>query len=166
MFNFFVVLSGFVTAGIGATLQGPPRLAILSIFLGLLLVLMSFVFWKVDQRAAFLVKHAEAACIQIEHQLLPPAAQLFVSEQATFDRATDGKGIGPLWTFGRSLRVAFAGVALVGAGASITGGLRATGVISWESAIAVRESIVSSQTPHRGGPRPSPHDSSTPDRPR
>ncbi len=27
MFNFFVVLSGLVTAGLGATMQGPPRMA-------------------------------------------------------------------------------------------------------------------------------------------
>ncbi len=152
MFNFFVVLSGLVTAGLGTTLQGPSRLAILGIFLGLLLMLLSFVFWKVDQRAAFLVKHAEVACIEIERHLLPPAAQLFASEQASFHHATVGKAIRGPWTFGRSLRVAFAGMALVGAAATVMGGLRVAGVVGWEPATVAQPAAAPSPAPAPGAP--------------
>lgn len=132
MFNFFIVLSGLITAGIGTTVQGPPRLAILGIFLGLMLMLLSFVFWKLDQRAAFLVKHSEAASGKIERQLLPPAARLFSSEPASFRAATAGRSVSAPWTFGRSLRIAFAGMALVGAVATVICGLRTSGVIDWD----------------------------------
>ncbi|MER9299983.1 hypothetical protein NKI38_26315 [Mesorhizobium sp. M0621] len=133
MFNFFVVLSGLITAGVGTTMQGPPRLAILGILLGLLLMLLSFVFWKLDQRAAFLVKHSEAASVEIERQLLPPAARLFSSEPASFRATTAGRSVSAPWTFGRSLRIAFAGMALIGAAAAVICGLRAGGTISWEA---------------------------------
>lgn len=132
MFNFFIVLSSLITAGIGSTLQGPPRFAILGALLGLMLILLSFVFWKLDQRAAFLVKHSEAASNEIELQLLPPAARLFSSEPASFRDATVGKGIIAPWTFGRSLRIAFAGMAVVGVVTTLICGLRACSATSWE----------------------------------
>lgn len=122
MFNFFTVFAGLISAGLGATLQGADTVAYFGIFLGMLLVLISFVFWKIDERAAILVKHAEKTQEWIETQLLPEQARLFVDEEQTRDGSA-GRLI-PVWTFGRSLRVTFAGAAVIG--------LIATGVSGWK----------------------------------
>ena len=132
MFNFFVVLSGLVTAGLGATMQGSPRIAILGILLGVVLMLLSFVFWKLDQRSSFLVKHAEDAGIEIENYLLPPAGRLFASEPARLQSVVAGRWLFGMWTFGRSLRFAFGGMALVGATTVVICGLRAVEALTWE----------------------------------
>lgn len=128
MFNFFTVFAGLISAGLGATLQGADTVAYFGIFLGMLLVLISFVFWKIDERAAVLVKHAEKTQEWIEIQLLPEQARLFVDEEQTRDGSA-GRLI-PVWTFGRSLRVTFAGAALIG--------LLATGVSGWRLAKAYK----------------------------
>jgi hypothetical protein len=131
MFNFFVVLSGLVTAGLGATMQGSPRMAVLGILLGVVLMLLSFVFWKLDQRSSFLVKHAEDAGIEIENHLLPPAGRLFASEPARLQSVVARRWLSGIWTFGRSLRFAFGGMALVGAATAAICGLRAAEALTW-----------------------------------
>lgn len=132
MFNFFVVLSGLVTAGLGATVQGSPRMAVLGMLLGFVLMLLSFVFWKLDQRSSFLVKHAEDAAIEIEKCLLPIAGHLFASEPSRLQSVGAGKWLSGIWTFGRSLRFAFGGMAMVGAATVAICGLRAVEVLTWE----------------------------------
>ncbi len=135
-FNFFVVLSGIITAGIGAAIQGPPRLAVFGILLGIIMVLLSFVFWKLDQRSSFLIKHSEAAVIRIERELLPSDARLFSLEPTQSRAAGTGSGILAPWTFGRSLRTTFLGMALVGAAAMAICSMRVCGALTWEEANA------------------------------
>jgi hypothetical protein len=65
VFNFFLVLAGLAAAGLAAAVQGSPRFAVLGIVWGLLLALVSFVFWKLDQRASFFIKLAEAAIAEL-----------------------------------------------------------------------------------------------------
>jgi hypothetical protein len=133
MFNYFTVFAGLVLAGIGATLQGSPRLSAIGVPLGLLLALLSFVFWKLDQRMSFLVKHSEAAQRLIEEELLPPIARLFQGEAVALAIAnTNAASTSKVWTFGRSLRLTFSVMAAVGLTASILSGLRAAGCITLE----------------------------------
>ncbi|WP_067738743.1 hypothetical protein [Novosphingobium naphthalenivorans] len=128
MFNFFTVFAGLISAGLGATLQGGENVAYIGIFLGMVLVLVSFVFWKIDERAAVLVKHAERTQEWIEAHLLPEQARLFVDEGQT--REGSAGSLIPVWTFGRSLRVTFAGAAVIG--------LLATGLSGWRLANAYK----------------------------
>lgn len=113
MFNFFIVLSGLILTGIAGSLQAGPKIAVIGIFLGLLLALLAFVFWKIDQRAAFLVKHAEEAQAAIESMLLPDKARLF-SKEPEVRAGTKGSGFRKPWTFGKSLRVTFSSIAVAG----------------------------------------------------
>ena len=133
MFNFFTVLAGLVAAGLAATMQGPSGLSVLGVLLGILLVLLSFVFWKLDQRAAFLVKHAEEAHKEIESRLMPVAGRLFTSEPHARKIRSEGKTFTAIWTFGRSLRAAFVAMTLVGAIASSISAFRASGIMRWET---------------------------------
>jgi hypothetical protein len=58
--------AGTIAAGFTAFVQKNGILAPLGSGLGLLLMLVSFVFWKLDQHTSFLIKHAETAIIDLE----------------------------------------------------------------------------------------------------
>lgn len=132
VFNFFTVLTGFAAAGIAATLQGSARFSLLGVALGTLLALLSFVFWKLDQRAAFLVKHAEGVHKLTEVELLPAGARLVAEEPAALLEARqDRSPVGRIWTFGTSFRLIFVAAAIFGAISAILCGLRFAGLIEW-----------------------------------
>lgn len=106
-FNFYLVISGAIATGLAATLQGSNRLAWLgSVALGVLLALVAFLFWKLDQRVAFLVKHAEAALAAVESTFRDGKAQVFLTEpNATECAKKNDKGDGKRfwirqWTYG------------------------------------------------------------------
>ncbi len=65
-FNFYITLSSAIIAGIGTTLQQSINLPAISAVLGVILMLISFVFWKLDQRNKEMIKTAEAALKQLE----------------------------------------------------------------------------------------------------
>lgn len=76
--SFFLFASGAIAAGLAATLQGTPRFSSLGIALGALLMLVSFIFWKLDQRVSFLIKHAEQALAETEQAFSAKEACLFL----------------------------------------------------------------------------------------
>jgi len=65
LFNFFVLISAILTAGMGSALlkNGADEYIVLAA-VGLMLV--SFAFWKLDQRVRFFVKHAESILKMVE----------------------------------------------------------------------------------------------------
>lgn len=138
MFNFFTVLSGLTIAGIGATLQGTPKFAAIGVLLGVALALLSYVFWKIDQRSSFLVKHAECAQVQIEAEIYPGYVRLFGTEDATLVQSNDGKSyFRQIWTFGRSLRWTFLAMGLVGIVSASLSAYRAAGYVDWTDKPAI-----------------------------
>ena len=76
LFNYFLIASGSVAAGLAASLQRSGLFQILGTGLGALLILISFVFWKLDQRTAFLVKHAEEALTERKHHISEPSGAI------------------------------------------------------------------------------------------
>ncbi|MGL4573889.1 MAG: hypothetical protein ACRCV9_03780, partial [Burkholderiaceae bacterium] len=132
IFNFFLVLSGALAAGMAATLQGSQRFSSLGIALGVLLAFVSFLFWKLDQRVSFLIKHAEAALSEVE-VLFPDAdARVFLQEPSKTVAAKQKSSVWTRhWTYGRVFRVLFCSMALVGISGSSLCGLRFFGFISW-----------------------------------
>lgn len=111
VFNFFIFFAGLLIAGLTASIQGSQRFAALGIGLGLLLVLLAFVFWKLDQRACFLIRRAEAALGQLEFEFLPSPAQIVGKERTEIHQSPER-----LWTHRRSFGLIFIVVALVGFG--------------------------------------------------
>ena len=59
LFNFFVVFSSLATTCLVATFREETRAHMLGVGLGILLMVVSFIFWKLDERVRFLIKHAE-----------------------------------------------------------------------------------------------------------
>lgn len=60
-FNFYIVISSVVTTALFSTFQKDYKVPFLGIPLSLLLILFSYIFWKIDQRNRQLIKGAEAA---------------------------------------------------------------------------------------------------------
>lgn len=104
-FNFFMGVAGFALAGIGGCVAA-AELRWIGTLLGLVLVLIAFVFYQLDQRTAFLIKHAESALITLE-EALPETARVFGKEP---DKTKAAK----VKTYGWCFRVTFGAFALLG----------------------------------------------------
>lgn len=118
MFNYFVIVFGVVSAGLAGCLRTEGKLRLLGVALGLALAVVSFVFWKLDQRTAFLIKHAEAALAEAEDAYSVQAALFRREPQDT----ADAKMVAGMWTYGKSFRTVFflgGGFGLAGAGLSL-----------------------------------------------
>lgn len=132
VFNFFLILSGALAAGIAATLQGTQRFSLLGVGLGILLALVAFVFWKLDQRVSFLVKHGELALAEIEATFPDRGLQLFHQEPAKTAAAQKTSGLwGRLWTYGQVFRFLFWAMAIFGIAGAALCWLRFTGHLTW-----------------------------------
>lgn len=66
VFNFFVALAVLMTGALFGTFHRDFDLPALGVVLGIGLAFVSFIFWKLDQRAKYLVKNAEAALADVE----------------------------------------------------------------------------------------------------
>ena len=70
LFNFFVLFSSLLTAGLAGTFKKESEVPFLISFcLASGLIIMSFTFWKLDQRVRHLIKLAEKALKEFEKQL-------------------------------------------------------------------------------------------------
>lgn len=65
-FNFFVVFSVLMTTGLISTFQEKYDVHSIGIAVGMMLSLISYVFWKIDDRNKYLTKKGENAIKQIE----------------------------------------------------------------------------------------------------
>jgi hypothetical protein len=111
LFNFFLIVEGTMGAGLAACLRGSQFLNLLGVALGVLMAFVSFVFWKLDQRTAFLVKYAEVAIAEIENALPIAAARIISHEPA---HSAERAGVGPVWTYGEIFRVVFVVMSVLG----------------------------------------------------
>jgi hypothetical protein len=65
-FNFFIVLAVLMTTGLATALSKDFQYPELALYMGLLLVVISFVFWKLDQRARQLLEVSKDALKEME----------------------------------------------------------------------------------------------------
>lgn len=132
IFNYFLVVSGAIAAGLATTLQGSARFASLGIVLGCLLILVAFVFWKLDQRVSFLIKRAELALSETEVLFPMPGAHLFMKEpMATKSASESGSWWSRHWTYGKSFRFVFSAMAAFGVAGALLSAMKFAGLISW-----------------------------------
>lgn len=119
VFNFFSAFSGLIAAGIGAVAPASKDYSAVGVALGAMLIVISFIFWKLDQRAAFLIKHAEEALKRLEADTQAEFG-LFSSEPTRHGEARAARSwITKPWSFGESFRGLFVLMAGAGAGAVI-----------------------------------------------
>lgn len=133
VFNFFSVFSGIVAAGLAGTMQKASTSGF-GVVLGVLLALLSFIFWKLDQRGAFLVKHAEAVLAAAEAASMEPQYRLFSNEPASLRTARAGKRRHrAVWTFGEAFRLMFVTMAVVGIGGAALSSLHFARLLQWDA---------------------------------
>lgn len=136
LFNFFTALASINLAGLGATFLATRTFSAVGILLGLALALLSFVFWKLDQRVSFLVKHSEQVLATFEPIVLSPGGCLFSEEPAKTAHPDNQQGWRGIWTYGRAFRVTFFAMAAIGLSGSLLSTLRCVGLISLEASTA------------------------------
>jgi hypothetical protein len=128
LFNVFMVSSGAIVAGLAACFQKSGLFTVLGAVLGGILTLNSFVFWKLDQRSAFLVKHAEDALIEFENTFPNPTTRLVYREPLKTASREQGFFATRMWTYGSVFRFVFVTMAIVGLAG---GGLSAAKYLGW-----------------------------------
>lgn len=120
MFNFFIVLSGLVCAGLADCMHRTGSFQLVGTGLGILLAFVSFVFWKLDQRTAFFVKLAEDAMTTLEASFPNATTRVVSTERERTSRAAEKKApIQGIWTYGKAFRLVFATMALIGVGGAL-----------------------------------------------
>lgn len=132
IFNFFLVLSGFIATGLVASVQVTGLTVLVGAFLGALLSLVSFIFWKLDQRVSFLIKNAENVLIELESALSEPSIGLFSNEVAQTTNATSSGSLWSRhWTYGSCFRTMFRTMGGVGFLGSCWSVAKFAGWIPW-----------------------------------
>ena len=94
-FNFYLTGAIAILAGVSTVLQPTIHLPVIAVVLGAALGLISFVFWKLDQRNKMLIGAAEGALKEIEKRLemkvtpdsgLPATSLFRIDEQLVTER--------------------------------------------------------------------------------
>jgi hypothetical protein len=117
VFNFYVASAGLALTGLAWTLADGSTRWPLGAAAGVGAAALSFVFWRLDQRGSQLVKTAEDALVALEAGL-PTAAAVTTTERSLATNAGWGALSTP-WTFGRSFRLLFGVVSLLGIGGAV-----------------------------------------------
>lgn len=116
MFNFFIVVSTTISAGIGAFIKDKDYL-ILILFLCFALTLISLIFWKLDRRTSNLIKHVEFSMIKIESSFGEnhEECKLFSTEAQKTKEVLDTHGyFMQQWSYSRCFNLMF--ITMGGAG--------------------------------------------------
>jgi hypothetical protein len=100
-FNFFVVIAALLTTGIARTFDKDFEFYLVGVMLGASLSVVSFTFWKLDQRVRYLVKHAEETLKRLEDMSVldreseQRVAKLFSTEEQLTHEIRSIKSIKP-----------------------------------------------------------------------
>jgi hypothetical protein len=121
VFNFFVAASGLTLSGLAYVLATPSTPKEFGVAAGIGAMLLALIFWKLDQRAAQLIKCSEQILIASERQTMSDRQQMFAQTEA-LPVNTSLLPFSGTWSYGRSFRFLFAGVAALGLlGAALNG---------------------------------------------
>ncbi|HVT82197.1 MAG TPA: hypothetical protein VHM90_16260 [Phycisphaerae bacterium] len=128
-FNFFVVLSVLLTSAAMTTFQEKFYLPCAGGFLGLMLAILSFVFWRMDQRNRQLLQNGTEALMHLDRTALYDQANpgeihpldLFRRDEANM-RAQRGGILGPI-SYRSGMNAIFAIFGCIGLGLAVIGAL-------------------------------------------
>jgi hypothetical protein len=87
-FNFYISISSVLSTGLAASFKLNEDFSNIGLAFGLLLILFSFIFWKLDQRNADLIQGAESALVFFESEstyndldIIPHVAKRFTRSE-------------------------------------------------------------------------------------
>ncbi len=134
-FNFFVVIAALLTTALAGTFDKEFEYHLVGAVLGFSLVLIAFIFWKLDERVGYLVKHAEASLKEIETLWLEQDAgtagnqlRLFSAEEEKTERMRSKHSWNP-WAWQLSYATCFGWVYLVFGALGLFGAI--TALVRW-----------------------------------
>ncbi|MEE4199129.1 MAG: hypothetical protein V2I30_00265 [Erythrobacter sp.] len=114
VFNFFLAISGVLVGLVAASLSGDDQYPLAALSLSIFLLALSYIFWQLDIRTSFLIKHAESALELSEKELFPSYLRLVEQEDKAFEEFRAGKkGLAKGLSYSGALRSIFALMAIL-----------------------------------------------------
>ena len=108
VFNFFLAISGVLVGLIAASLSGDDKYPLAGLALSIFLLTLSYIFWQLDIRTSFLIKHAERALEISERELFSKRFRLVSEEDNEFQIFQKSKrGLAKGISYSRALRAIF-----------------------------------------------------------
>jgi len=129
IFNFYVVFSSLLSGAVLTALQSPNRHDFTLSVLGLGLIVISFVFWRLDERNRLLIHCAEDALKALEAEAWKDHPKAEMMRVFTYsDKRTAEKKVH--LKYSACFRIVFIAFALFGTGITVFALCRARGIIS------------------------------------
>jgi len=114
LFNYFLFIMAGLGAALGAILQASNKFSYVGIFISIFVVLVSIIFWKLDDRTSFLIKQSEQVFQHLERNSSVNIG-IFCNEDANLDKANKERNIlNKIITYGKLFRSTFLITGIVG----------------------------------------------------
>jgi len=107
LFNYYIAVSGALISAIGFCLHAEKDLNFLVIALSFLLIIFSFLFYKLDQRTSFLIKRCEKCMVILEQNINSKDINLFTEDNVDLNISNNGKFFNKILTYGFIFRLAY-----------------------------------------------------------
>ncbi len=107
LFNYFLFIMAGLGTAVGVTLQASNKFSYVGVFISIFIIIVSIVFWKLDQRTSFLIKQSEQVFKKLERNSSVDIG-IFCNEDANLERANKDKiFINKIITYGLLFRSTF-----------------------------------------------------------
>jgi hypothetical protein len=114
LFNYFLFIMAGLGTAVGVILQSSNKFSYVGIFISIFIIVVSVVFWKLDQRTSFLIKQSEQVFKKLERNSSIDIG-IFCNEDANLERANKNKAfVNQVITYGLLFRSTFFITGLVG----------------------------------------------------
>lgn len=107
LFNFFILVVGGIISAIGFCLQSEKDLRFLVDIFSITLIVISFLFYKLDQRTSFLIKRSEKYLIKIEQSYLNSQIEIFSKDNSDLEDENNKRSINKIWTYGYIFKLTY-----------------------------------------------------------
>lgn len=105
LFNFFILVVGGIISALGFCLQSEKDLNSLIHMLLIILIIISILFYKLDQRTSFLIKRSERSLIELEKSFNNVQINLFTNDDFDLESENENRTVNKIWTYGYIFRL-------------------------------------------------------------
>lgn len=107
LFNFFLLVVGGIISALGFCLQSDKDLNSLIHMLLIILIIISILFYKLDQRTSFLIKRSEKNLIELERSFNNGQINLFTNDDLDLENENKNRAFNKIWTYGYIFRLTY-----------------------------------------------------------
>jgi len=114
LFNYFLFIMAGLGAALGAIFQASNKFSYIGIFISIFIVLVSIIFWKLDDRTSFLIKQSEQVFQRLERNSSVDIG-IFCNEDANLEKANKNRNfLNKIITYGKLFRLTFLITGIIG----------------------------------------------------